>query len=145
MLFFIDHVRMLFLVLLMLHELNCPLSTHAMEWWIWEPPLNAASVRQKRAQGMEVDTFHPFHWGDRDEFVSSGATRARRGRALAAAGAICGEAGGRVSRVRLGDATSVSCASKTLVPVQTPVIKIGSSQDAPLQRACAFVRADNLT
>ncbi|TFY69546.1 hypothetical protein EVJ58_g344 [Rhodofomes roseus] len=35
-------------------------------WWIWQPPFNATYVRQKWAQGYEVDTFHTFHWGDRD-------------------------------------------------------------------------------
>ncbi|KAA1469962.1 hypothetical protein DENSPDRAFT_654147 [Dentipellis sp. KUC8613] len=36
-------------------------------WWIWEPPLNATFVRNKWNEGFEVDTFHTFHWGDRDE------------------------------------------------------------------------------
>ncbi|CCM01884.1 uncharacterized protein FIBRA_03955 [Fibroporia radiculosa] len=36
-------------------------------WWIWQPPFNATFVRQKWLQGYEVDTFHTFHWGDRDE------------------------------------------------------------------------------
>ncbi|TFY75811.1 hypothetical protein EWM64_g8201 [Hericium alpestre] len=35
-------------------------------WWIWEPPLNATFVRNKWNESMEVDTFHTFHWGDRD-------------------------------------------------------------------------------
>jgi len=30
----------------------------------WEPPFNASFVRQKWAEGREVDTFHTFHWGD---------------------------------------------------------------------------------
>ncbi|KAH9936270.1 uncharacterized protein B0H18DRAFT_973121 [Fomitopsis serialis] len=34
-------------------------------WWIWQPPFNAS-------YGYEVDTFHTFHWGDRD---STGAWR----------------------------------------------------------------------
>lgn len=34
-------------------------------WWIWQPPFNSTFVRQKWAQGFEVDTFHTFHWGDR--------------------------------------------------------------------------------
>jgi len=34
-------------------------------WWIWEPPFNASFVRQKWAEGREVDTFHTFHWGDK--------------------------------------------------------------------------------
>lgn len=38
-----------------------------MKWWIWQPPLNASFVRQKWAEGFEVDTFHTFHWGDRGE------------------------------------------------------------------------------
>ncbi|EKM51506.1 uncharacterized protein PHACADRAFT_212152 [Phanerochaete carnosa HHB-10118-sp] len=33
-------------------------------WWIWQPPFNALFVRQTWARGMEVDTFHTFHWGD---------------------------------------------------------------------------------
>ncbi|KAI5121401.1 hypothetical protein M0805_003173 [Coniferiporia weirii] len=35
-------------------------------WWIWEPPFNASFVRDVWARGMEVDTFHTFHWGDKD-------------------------------------------------------------------------------
>ncbi|KAH8114363.1 hypothetical protein DFH11DRAFT_1877670 [Phellopilus nigrolimitatus] len=35
-------------------------------WWIWDPPFNASFVRDAWAQGMEVDTFHTFHWGDKD-------------------------------------------------------------------------------
>jgi len=35
-------------------------------WWIWQPPFNATFVRQKWAEGLEVDTFHTFHWGDKD-------------------------------------------------------------------------------
>ncbi|KAG9315655.1 hypothetical protein JVU11DRAFT_3300 [Chiua virens] len=36
-------------------------------WWIYQPPFNASFVRQKWAQGYEVDTFHTFHWGERGE------------------------------------------------------------------------------
>ncbi|PSR74837.1 hypothetical protein PHLCEN_2v9551 [Hermanssonia centrifuga] len=36
-------------------------------WWIWNPPFNASFVRQKWMEGMEVDTFHTFHWGDEGE------------------------------------------------------------------------------
>ncbi|CAL1713294.1 unnamed protein product [Somion occarium] len=35
-------------------------------WWIWLPPLNASFVRQQWTAGFEVDTFHTFHWGDKD-------------------------------------------------------------------------------
>ncbi|KAF7979672.1 hypothetical protein HWV62_41667 [Athelia sp. TMB] len=35
-------------------------------WWIWDPPFNADFVRQKWAEGKEVDTFHTYHWGDKD-------------------------------------------------------------------------------
>ncbi|KZT19467.1 hypothetical protein NEOLEDRAFT_1077746 [Neolentinus lepideus HHB14362 ss-1] len=35
-------------------------------WWIWYPPFNATFVRQKWAEGYEVDTMHTFHWGDVD-------------------------------------------------------------------------------
>jgi len=35
-------------------------------WWIWQPPFNSTFVRQMWAQNYEVDTFHTFHWGDRD-------------------------------------------------------------------------------
>ncbi|KAH7913341.1 hypothetical protein BJ138DRAFT_1146234 [Hygrophoropsis aurantiaca] len=35
-------------------------------WWIWQPPFNASFVRQQWKAGFEVDTFHTFHWGDRD-------------------------------------------------------------------------------
>ncbi|KAL5519935.1 hypothetical protein ACEPAG_1595 [Sanghuangporus baumii] len=35
-------------------------------WWIWEPPFNASFVRDRWRKGMEVDTFHTFHWGDKD-------------------------------------------------------------------------------
>lgn len=34
-------------------------------WWIYQPPFNASFVRQKWAEGFEVDTFHTFHWGER--------------------------------------------------------------------------------
>lgn len=37
------------------------------QWWIWQPPLNASFVRQKWEEGLEVDTFHTFHWGDKGE------------------------------------------------------------------------------
>ncbi|KAF8558316.1 hypothetical protein OG21DRAFT_1405230 [Imleria badia] len=36
-------------------------------WWIYQPPFNASFVRQKWAEGYEVDTFHTFHWGERGE------------------------------------------------------------------------------
>ncbi|KAF7422592.1 hypothetical protein PC9H_010748 [Pleurotus ostreatus] len=36
-------------------------------WWIWEPPFNATYVRQRWEEGYEVDTFHTFHWGEKDE------------------------------------------------------------------------------
>ncbi|KAH7927621.1 hypothetical protein BV22DRAFT_1006523 [Leucogyrophana mollusca] len=35
-------------------------------WWIWMPPFNASFVRQQWEAGYEVDTFHTFHWGERD-------------------------------------------------------------------------------
>lgn len=35
------------------------------QWWIWQPPFNATFVRQKWSEGLEVDTFHTFHWGDK--------------------------------------------------------------------------------
>ncbi|KAF4577154.1 hypothetical protein EYR36_005141 [Pleurotus pulmonarius] len=35
-------------------------------WWIWEPPFNATYVRQRWEEGYEVDTFHTFHWGEKD-------------------------------------------------------------------------------
>lgn len=35
-------------------------------WWIWQPPFNATFVRQKWGEGFEVDTFHTFHWGEKD-------------------------------------------------------------------------------
>ncbi|KAL4080928.1 hypothetical protein J3A83DRAFT_4084532 [Scleroderma citrinum] len=35
-------------------------------WWIYQPPFNATFVRQKWAEGFEVDTFHTFHWGERE-------------------------------------------------------------------------------
>ncbi|KAJ7628487.1 hypothetical protein FB45DRAFT_38832 [Roridomyces roridus] len=35
-------------------------------YWIWYEPLNTSFVTQKWAEGFEVDTFHTFHWGDRD-------------------------------------------------------------------------------
>ncbi|KAG8929749.1 hypothetical protein FRC01_003828 [Tulasnella sp. 417] len=31
-------------------------------WWIWTPPLNTTFVRQKWEEGLEVDSFHTFHW-----------------------------------------------------------------------------------
>ncbi|KII90860.1 hypothetical protein PLICRDRAFT_548746 [Plicaturopsis crispa FD-325 SS-3] len=36
-------------------------------WWIWTPPLNATFVREKWEEGLEVDTFHTFHWGDKGD------------------------------------------------------------------------------
>ncbi|KAJ8509531.1 hypothetical protein ONZ45_g8318 [Pleurotus djamor] len=36
-------------------------------WWIWEAPFNATFVRQKWKEGYEVDTFHTFHWGEKDQ------------------------------------------------------------------------------
>ncbi|KAJ7368748.1 hypothetical protein DFH08DRAFT_832146 [Mycena albidolilacea] len=36
-------------------------------YWIWDPPLNATFVRNKWAEGLEVDTFHSFHWGDHSD------------------------------------------------------------------------------
>lgn len=41
--------------------------TGGLQWWIWEPPFNASFVRDRWQKGMEVDTFHTFHWGDKDE------------------------------------------------------------------------------
>ncbi|KAI0785245.1 hypothetical protein C8Q75DRAFT_776542 [Abortiporus biennis] len=35
-------------------------------WWIWENPLNSTFVRNKWKESYEVDTFHTFHWGDRN-------------------------------------------------------------------------------
>ncbi|KAG1743324.1 uncharacterized protein EDB91DRAFT_1126805 [Suillus paluster] len=35
-------------------------------WWIYQPPFNASFVRQKWEEGYEVDSFHTFHWGERD-------------------------------------------------------------------------------
>ncbi|KAG2145871.1 hypothetical protein DEU56DRAFT_978911 [Suillus clintonianus] len=35
-------------------------------WWIYQPPFNVSFVRQKWEEGYEVDTFHTFHWGERD-------------------------------------------------------------------------------
>ncbi|KAJ7507229.1 hypothetical protein B0H11DRAFT_195867 [Mycena galericulata] len=45
-------------------------------YWIWYPPFNATFVRQKWAEGFEVDTFHTFHWGDGD---ANGVWRAHPG------------------------------------------------------------------
>ncbi|THH11027.1 hypothetical protein EW145_g935 [Phellinidium pouzarii] len=42
-------------------------------WWIWDPPFNASFVREAWSNDMEVDTFHTFHWGDKD---ASGVWRA---------------------------------------------------------------------
>ncbi|KAF7797455.1 hypothetical protein EIP86_008652 [Pleurotus ostreatoroseus] len=36
-------------------------------WWIWQPPFNAEFVRQQWARGLEVDTFHTFHWGEKGD------------------------------------------------------------------------------
>ncbi|KAI0036553.1 hypothetical protein K488DRAFT_40997, partial [Vararia minispora EC-137] len=33
--------------------------------WIWFPPFNADFVRQQWREGKEVDTFHTFHWGEK--------------------------------------------------------------------------------
>lgn len=41
--------------------------SNVTQWWIWQPPFNASFVRQKWAEGYEVDTFHTFHWGERGE------------------------------------------------------------------------------
>ena len=37
------------------------------QYWIWQPPFNASFVRQQWAKNMEVDTFHTFHWGEKDD------------------------------------------------------------------------------
>lgn len=37
-----------------------------LQWWIWQPPFDGNFVRQKWAEGMEVDTFHTYHWGKKD-------------------------------------------------------------------------------
>ncbi|KAJ1304510.1 hypothetical protein OPQ81_005655 [Rhizoctonia solani] len=36
-------------------------------WWIWEEPLNATFVRNRWADGYEVDTFHKYQFGKKDE------------------------------------------------------------------------------
>ncbi|CAE6403444.1 unnamed protein product [Rhizoctonia solani] len=36
-------------------------------WWIWEEPLNATFVRNQWADGYEVDTFHKYQFGSKDE------------------------------------------------------------------------------
>ena len=36
-------------------------------WWIWQPPFSAEFVRKQWRNGYEVDTFHTFHWGEKDE------------------------------------------------------------------------------
>ncbi|EUC64301.1 glycosyltransferase family 2 protein [Rhizoctonia solani AG-3 Rhs1AP] len=36
-------------------------------WWIWEEPLNATFVRNQWADGYEVDTFHKYQFGRKDE------------------------------------------------------------------------------
>ncbi|CAE6477168.1 unnamed protein product [Rhizoctonia solani] len=36
-------------------------------WWIWEEPLNATFVRNQWADGYEVDTFHKYQFGKKDE------------------------------------------------------------------------------
>ncbi|EJD41785.1 hypothetical protein AURDEDRAFT_186391 [Auricularia subglabra TFB-10046 SS5] len=35
-------------------------------WWIWQPPFSAEFVRKQWREGFEVDTFHTFHWGERN-------------------------------------------------------------------------------
>jgi len=37
------------------------------QWWIWQPPFDTDFVRGQWAQGREVDTFHTFHWGEKNE------------------------------------------------------------------------------
>lgn len=36
-------------------------------WWIWEDPLNATFVRNQWSKGYEVDTFHKYKFGQKDE------------------------------------------------------------------------------
>ncbi|KAG8773217.1 hypothetical protein FRC12_002658 [Ceratobasidium sp. 428] len=36
-------------------------------WWIWEEPLNATFVRNQWNKGYEVDTFHKYQFGAKDE------------------------------------------------------------------------------
>ncbi|KAG8712739.1 hypothetical protein FRC08_014150 [Ceratobasidium sp. 394] len=36
-------------------------------WWIWEEPLNATFVRNQWSKGYEVDTFHKYKFGAKDE------------------------------------------------------------------------------
>ncbi|KAF8608796.1 hypothetical protein BDV93DRAFT_518846 [Ceratobasidium sp. AG-I] len=36
-------------------------------WWIWEEPLNATFVRNQWNNGYEVDTFHKYQFGAKDE------------------------------------------------------------------------------
>lgn len=33
-------------------------------WWMNDPPFDTSFIRQKWADGYEVDSFHSFHWGD---------------------------------------------------------------------------------
>ncbi|KIJ62721.1 hypothetical protein HYDPIDRAFT_114413 [Hydnomerulius pinastri MD-312] len=78
------HRRVFMEVLALFLETNCfleiatPTTVHLVvptgepiqyvdHWWIYQPPFNATFVRQKWAEGFEVDTFHTFHWGDRGE------------------------------------------------------------------------------
>ncbi|KAI0317777.1 hypothetical protein OF83DRAFT_98452 [Amylostereum chailletii] len=35
--------------------------------WIWYPPFDGEFVRKQWKVGLEVDTFHTFHWGDVDQ------------------------------------------------------------------------------
>ncbi|KAG8740812.1 hypothetical protein FRC10_003877 [Ceratobasidium sp. 414] len=36
-------------------------------WWVWEEPLNATFVRNQWNKGYEVDTFHKYKFGAKDE------------------------------------------------------------------------------
>ncbi|KAJ7730388.1 hypothetical protein DFH07DRAFT_1066016 [Mycena maculata] len=58
-------------------------------WWIWYPPSNTSFVRQKWAQGSEVDTFHTFRWGDPDADGVACASGDRGGRTGRACGVCC--------------------------------------------------------
>ncbi|EJC97894.1 uncharacterized protein FOMMEDRAFT_162234 [Fomitiporia mediterranea MF3/22] len=79
---FVDHVRMFSLIFPSVELNNFPLfcivyglltsTPHfncirylPSQWWIWKPPFNASFVRDRWGKGMEVDTFHTFHWGDK--------------------------------------------------------------------------------
>ena len=58
---FIDHVRT-----------NSAFFTRSptdklFQWWIWEEPLNATFVRNQWNSGYEVDTFHKYQFGVKDE------------------------------------------------------------------------------